>query len=154
MTFPDRKYFTVEEANRTLPLVTVIVRDIVELYRDIHERRERLARVRQLPGGVRRDKDSPYSEELEEIDAEIDKDIERLQNFCEEIQSIGVELKDPSTGLIDFYSKMDGQDVYLCWKLGEPEIMYWHDLDAGFLGRQSLLQNSSPGPPPEKADET
>lgn len=145
MNDPDRKYFTVEEANRTLPLVNAIVRDIVELFSDIHERRERLARVRQVHGRSRREESTPYSEELEEIEDAIDRDIERLEAFCDELRSIGVELKDPSIGLIDFYGKMDGRDVYLCWKLGESEISYWHELDAGFAGRQSLLQDTSTG---------
>ena len=49
-----------------------------------------------------------------------------------------VFLKDPRTGLVDFRSVRDGRVVYLCWRLGEDRIRYWHDLDAGFAGRQPL----------------
>ena len=145
MSSAERKYFTVEEANRTLPLVSAIVRDIVDLYNDVHERRERLARVRHRPGSSQSGESTPYSEELEQIERELDTDIGRLKSFTDELQRLGVELKDPVSGLIDYYSKMDGRDVSLCWKLGEEEVAYWHELDAGFSGRQSLFENSVPG---------
>ena len=111
MSTADRKYFTVEEANRTLPLVSAIVRDIVDLYNDVHERRERLARVRHRPGSSQSGESTPYSEELEQIERELDTDIGRLKSFTDELQRLGVELKDPVSGLIDYYSKMDGRDV-------------------------------------------
>lgn len=142
MTATDHTYYTVEAANRTLPLVSAIVRDIVELYNDVHERRERLVRVRQRRGKVRNDDNSPYSEELDQIERELDKDIDRLRAYTDELHKLDVELKDPVSGLVDFYSQMDGRDVYLCWKLGEDEVAHWHELDAGFAGRQSLLENS------------
>ena len=47
-------------------------------------------------------------------------------------------MKDPERGLIDFYHERDGQVVYLCWQLGEPDIEWWHDTEAGFAGRQPL----------------
>jgi hypothetical protein len=142
MAGTNRKYYTVESANRTLPLVGAIVRDIVDLYADVHERRERLARVRQRRGTARQEENSPYSEELDQIERLLDKDIDRLRAFTDELLKLGVELKDPVTGLIDFYSRMDGRDVHLCWKLGEEEIAWWHELEAGFAGRQSLLESS------------
>ena len=136
----QRKYYTVEAANRSLPLVRGIVGDIVALYRDIHERKERLNDIRRLPG--HRQQNSAYSEEVEQIEEELDKDIAKLEDFVGELTQIGVELKDPVKGLIDFYSKMDGRDVYLCWMMGEPEVTHWHELGAGFSGRQSLLEGS------------
>jgi hypothetical protein len=49
-----------------------------------------------------------------------------------------IELKDLQMGLIDFYHEREGRIVYLCWRLGEPEVLFWHDLDTGFAGRQLL----------------
>ncbi|MFN0197960.1 MAG: DUF2203 domain-containing protein [Planctomycetaceae bacterium] len=138
----QRKYFTVESANRALPLVRGIVNDIVALYHDIHERKERLNRIRHLPG--HRQENSAYSEELEQIEEELDKDIARLEGFISELSQIGVELKDPLKGLVDFYSLMDGREVYLCWMQGEAEVAHWHELNTGFQGRQSLLEGSFP----------
>ena len=139
-----RKFYTVEEANQTLPLVRVIVSDIVTLYRDVHERRERLTRIRQIPGADNRDEENVYSEELGAIEKEQEKDILRLESYVEELKELGVVLKDPIVGLIDFWTVIDGREAYLCWKLDEEEIGYWHELDAGFQGRQSLLERAAP----------
>ena len=140
-----KKYFTVEEANQMLPLVRDIVEDIVALFRDVHDRRERLSRVRQLPGASARDEKSVYNEELLQIEEDLDKDITKLEGYVDELQRLGIELKDFVSGLVDFPSKMDGREVYLCWRLGEDEVAFWHELDAGFQGRQSLLEGSVPG---------
>ena len=137
-----RKHFTVEEASRRLPLVRAIVGDIVDLYRDVRERQERLDRVRKLPGASQRDEESVYGEELRQSEAEIEKDVERLYGFVAELHELGVELKDRAIGLVDFPTLINGREAYLCWKLGEEDIAYWHELDAGFPGRQSLLQTS------------
>jgi len=137
-----KQYFTAEEANQRLPLVRVIVQDIVELYKDVHDRRERLNRISQLPGASRRDEETLYSEELRQIEDDIEKDIRRLDAFVDELRELGCELKDFHTGLIDFLTLIDGREAFLCWKLGEDEIAYWHELDVGFQGRQSLLEES------------
>jgi hypothetical protein len=150
-TPPSKKYFTVAEANAMLPLVRAIVDDIVSLYADIHERRDRLAKVRLLPGH-RRDEDNPYDEEVQQIEDEIEKDIHRLNEYCDELRRLGVELKDSVVGLVDFLTQIDGRDAYLCWKRGEGEIAYWHALDTGFGGRQSLLEGSVTGEKPSEGE--
>ncbi len=137
-----KKFFNVEEANRHLPLVRAIVEDIVKLFRDVHERRERLNRVRQVHGKSARDETSLYGEELEQIERDLDMDIARLDGYVAELHELGALLKDPVAGLVDFPTFIDGREAYLCWKLGEEEIAYWHTLDGGFQGRQSLLERS------------
>ena len=144
-----RKLFTVEEANQRLPLVRVIVQDIVDLNRDIEERRERLNRVRRLRGDS-----SPgqlYSDELDQVETDLRNDERRLAAFIVELQELGVEFKDPVRGLVDFPAMLDDRVVYLCWQLGEPEVHFWHELDAGFAGRQSLMAESVSGS--DSADE-
>jgi hypothetical protein len=64
------------------------------------------------------------------------------------IQETGCVVKDLDTGLIDFPSLLDGQEVYLCWKVGEDRIEYWHGLHEGFAGRKPLDNHPSTGPPP------
>ncbi len=138
-----RKLFTVEEANRRLPLVRAIVRDIVDLNRDVEDRRERLNRVRKLRGNS-----SPgrlYSDELDQVEADLQNDERRLAAFIIELQDLGVEFKDPVRGLVDFPAMLDDRVVYLCCQLGEPEVHFWHELDAGFSGRQSLMAESVSG---------
>lgn len=62
----------------------------------------------------------------------------RLQALLDEIESTGVVLRDPESGLCDFPAVRDGEDVYLCWRLDEDEVGWWHPRDTGFAGRQPL----------------
>ena len=137
-----RQMFSLATANRTLPLVRVIVSDIVELFRDVRDREERLNGLRRGETGTS-GRDDPYSEEVEQIRLELEKDVEKLQGFVDELQELGVEFKDPVMGLIDFPAMKDGQEVCLCWKLGEPTIAHWHTRDSGYGGRQPLDQTDT-----------
>lgn len=138
----QRKTFTLQQANATLPLVRAIVSDLVELSHEVFERRQRLAMVFE---GRRRDAFGPYRDELAQIEEELDRDTERLREYAEELEQLGVELKSATEGLVDFPAVMDDRMVYLCWKLGEPEIRFWHELDAGFQGRQPFNPRWFPG---------
>lgn len=141
-SFSARQLFSLESANRTLPLVQAIVTDIVSLFRDVKEREGRLNLIRRRNGGPPRPND-PYNEEMEQAIHELEQDVERLQGFVDELSKLGVEFKDPVMGLVDFPAIRDGEEVYLCWKLGEPTITHWHSLTAGFQGRQLLTESSS-----------
>lgn len=131
----EQKLFTVEEANAALPLVQAIVRDVVQVSHEIVERRERLGQIR---GGRKPKPGDPYSEELSQIEESLEAERAKLYEYAEELRELGVELKDGLTGLVDFRCLMDGRVVYLCWKLGEAEVLHWHELDAGFSGRKPL----------------
>jgi hypothetical protein len=131
----NRRTFTPDQANAALPLVKVIVQDISNLARNLRDRQERLAR---LDAGKRGGIADAYREELQQVQSEMERDDERMHEYLRELADLGVELKDPFSGLIDFPGRMNGRDVYLCWRLGEPEVAHWHDLDAGFAGRQKL----------------
>jgi hypothetical protein len=133
---PEKKLFTVEEANATLPLLRSILRDVTELAREVRDRHERLGRIRQ---DDRKGLSKAHDEELEGIQAELERARKRMEGYEQELRGLGVELKDYYTGLVDFPCRMDGREVYLCWRLGEPEVAHWHELDAGFAGRQRLL---------------
>jgi hypothetical protein len=138
-SYRPRKLFTVEQANAILPLVRAITTDLVQLAREISERRERLAF---LSSGRNANATDLYSEELRQIDEELDKDALQIQVYVDELLELGVEPKGGVEGLVDFPSMMDDRLVFLCWKLGEPEVLHWHELDAGFRGRQSLVAES------------
>jgi hypothetical protein len=132
-----RQYFSVASANQTLPLVRAIVSDIVELYPEVRDREERLKRImRGRPKDSRHD--DPYSEEVEQVREDLERDVERLQGFIDELHELGVEFKDPVMGLVDFPAKRNGKEVCLCWKLGEPSVDYWHTVDGGFQAREKL----------------
>jgi hypothetical protein len=132
-----RKYFTVEEANKALPLVKMIVGDIVRQYRVVEDLQQRLSRV-----GKERRKPSKdmYAEELAQSQAELDSEELKLMAYIEELKRLGVEFKGPE--LCDFPSLMNGREVYLCWRLGEAEVSHWHDLETGFAGRQPLTADA------------
>lgn len=133
-----RKYFTVEEANSALPLVKMIVGDIVRQYRAVEELQQRLSMVSK---DRRKPSKDMYAEELAQSQAELDTEERKLTSYIEELKKLGVEFKGPD-GLCDFYSVMDGREVFLCWRLGESEVSYWHDLDSGFAGRQPLTEHA------------
>lgn len=76
-----------------------------------------------------------YEEHIEELLAAIRERVGR-------ITGLGIEVKDIENGLVDFLSRRDGRAVYLCWRFDEPDIGYWHELDAGFAGRQPLEPRS------------
>ncbi len=83
-----------------------------------------------------------YTEELAQIEEELEKDSEQLQAYVDELRELGVEPKSGPEGLVDFPCLLDDRIVFLCWKLGEGEVTHWHELDAGFAGRQSLVAGS------------
>ena len=134
--YQPSRIFTLEQANATLPLVRAIATDLAQLSREVIERRERLSLLLAGRDATRQDL---YSQELAQINEELEKDGERLYGYVEELRQLGVEPKNGPEGLVDFPAMIDGRLVYLCWKLGEPEILHWHELDAGFRGRQSLV---------------
>ena len=80
-----------------------------------------------------------------EMKAELERDARRLREYVDELQELGVEPKGAMEGLVDFPSLQDDRVVYLCWRLGEPEVLYWHEIEAGFGGRQALTAGSVPG---------
>ena len=148
--YRPRKLFTLEQANAALPLVRAITSDLVQLSREVIERRERLAF---LSGGRSANARDPYSEELAQIEEELDKDSKQLQAYFEELRELGVEPKSGPEGLVDFPAMIDDRLVFLCWKLSESEVLHWHELDAGFAGRQSLVAGSV-SPDASDPDET
>ncbi len=135
-----KKFFTVEEANNALPLVQAIVGDIVRQYHAVRELQARLAAVN---GERRRPARDPYSEELAQSQAELEAEEQTLRSYVEELSRLGVELKGPD-GLCDFPSLREGREVYLCWRLGEPGVDFWHELHAGVAGRQPLSAKPAP----------
>ncbi len=143
-----RQLFTVEEANLRLPLVKAIVRDIVTLFSDLHDRRERLNELRN------RSEQSDYRDEVEAMESELERDIETLDTYVAELAELGVELKDPLTGLVDFRTTVDEREAYLCWKLGEETIGWWHELDTGVSGRRPVTELQETVPAATPADGT
>ncbi len=128
---PKRR-FTLAEANKTLPLVKRIVGDIVRTHGEAlkcQQQLEKLALGRDTKNA--KDQQSLTQSGLESA-------MSRLEDFVDELTEVGCELKDYQVGLIDFTGRHKGHDVCLCWKLGEDQVAYWHEQEAGFAGRQPV----------------
>jgi hypothetical protein len=136
---PKVKYFTVVQANAMLPLLRAILRDVTELARDLNNRHELLQRAKDDHASL----STAHREELVEMEAECDRGRQRMHEYLSELDNLGIELKDPYTGLVDFRAMMDGREVYLCWRADEPEVAHWHELGAGFAGRQKLMEQAA-----------
>lgn len=120
----DKKYFSVDEANRALPYLVRIVDDVMETYGRIVELRQEI--------------ESPATptNEVAGLEREYEQRMDRLSELVDELHLLGVELKDFERGLIDFPAMHDGREVLLCWQHGEEKVEHWHEADAGFSARQ------------------
>jgi hypothetical protein len=129
------KLFTVEQANATLPLVRRIVEDIVGQHRVWHEK---LLEIDLLAASGR----ASDAAQVERLEREAQAVAREIETFRRELVDLGIQLKDPRLGLIDFPSTMGHKSVLLCWRLGELDVQFWHDVDAGYAGRQPLVPES------------
>ena len=129
----DVKVFTVEMANRALPLVRRIMDDLVEE----HGRwKDLVARFELVAGGARAEWGE--SAEMVGLRREIDQLAGRINSYVAELDQIGVTLKGFEDGLVDFYGRHEGRMLCLCWRYGETSVAHWHELDAGFAGRHPI----------------
>jgi len=123
--------FTVDEANRTLPLVRRIVEDVVRQHRVWREK------ILELDLVASSRSDEPQQRAMR-LEREVQSLAREIEGYQRELDDLGIQLKDRRLGLVDFPSEMMGRPVLLCWRLGESEVQFWHDEDAGYAGRQPL----------------
>lgn len=128
----DARFFSLEEANRMLPLVRRIVEDILTQWRQLEPL---IARWQGLGGELRE------ADAARELKAELDARAEAVDALVAELHELGCQFKGFQEGLVDWYSLYAGRPVFLCWKHGEGEIGWWHQADAGFAGRQPILES-------------
>jgi hypothetical protein len=131
--------FTLGEAQRLLPEVGRLLREGVSLrsrHREAQERFQALSEHIRMMGGSIVDRPNAV-----ETRTKLDESSAMLRNVIESIQETGCTLKDLDTGLLDFPSLYRGREVYLCWKLGEPDIAFWHGVEEGFAGRKPIDQD-------------
>ena len=129
------RHFTPEEANAALAEVRPLVERMVEARR-AHV--AALERQEELEGHIRGNGGGIPPATLAEAAAEVDAEGRKLTRIVDELGELGVQVKDPDEGLVDFPALRRGETVLLCWKLGEDEIGYWHGLEDGFAGRRPL----------------
>ena len=127
------KFFTLAEANRTLPLVKRVVQDIASYYptwKDLVARYELIAAKSRPDWGE--------SKEQLDLKAQVDEVARKINACLQELEQIGCEFKGFEEGLVDFHGKLEDHEILWCWRMGEDRITHWHELDAGFAGRQPI----------------
>jgi hypothetical protein len=138
-----KKQFTVEQANRTLPLVRRITEDLVHAYERWHETVNELeVHAAAARADVRDARREALERRIQELAAEV-------EGYEAELQQVGGVCKDHRLGLIDFPGEVAGRSVELCWRLGEPAVQHWHEYGAGYTARHSLGPRRSPDAPSE-----
>ena len=133
-----QQLFTVEEANRVVGQVAPLIEQLQGLQRSILKTNDQLnEEVQKLSIG--------NGHPLKELQARIEQLtrhqldlLEAFQSALQQLQDLGCVLKDLDGGLVDFYSMRQGEVVFLCWRVGEERIRFWHGLEEGFAGRQPL----------------
>jgi hypothetical protein len=128
--------FTLGEAQDLLPVLEALLRSAMDgkklieaVDAEFHETVHRIY----LSGGM-----SPNVAHLARRKAEREKALQRVKDAMDEIDAMGVQVKDLDIGLLDFPCEVDGQTILLCWKLGEKAITHWHGVTEGFAGRKPV----------------
>ena len=126
------KIFTLDEAQRTLPLVQAIVRDVMDRYATLR------SRLKELRIGRDAFLAATSTDPRRDLPPDIADIVDDLRNYVEELEGLGCFLKDPEIGLVDFYGEVGPDIVYFCWRYGEARIRYYHGLHSGYSGRQLI----------------
>lgn len=126
--YEPKKVFKLSEANKTLPLVSRIIQDIVRTSQEMMKAEER-AKALLAEGRTIQAEEAEYR--IQDLGYEVEK-------YFEELEKIGCSCKDPVQGLVDFPARVGSRIVLLCWKVGEPQILFYHELKSGFSGRKPV----------------
>ena len=121
-------YFTLAEANAALDIIRPLIKEILRI------RDEILAKQPEVWPAIERSAGNGGNATL----SRIADDFGKLDDLVHKVLDTGVQVKDINTGLLDFPAWREDHEVYLCWKYGEEQIGYWHEIDAGFAGRRPI----------------
>jgi hypothetical protein len=121
-------YFTVEEANATLPVLEPLVERLLKMYQKIADEQAGIVPAVQKAGSNGGNRPA----------SQVGMWMGEMEALVQQILALGVLIKDARIGLLDFPAWREEREVYLCWRFGEQSVAYWHDTDAGFSGRRPL----------------
>lgn len=139
-SYTPKKIFTVEQANKMLPLVRRIAEDISAAY---HRLVTQYRLYQDLAAERNESSDPARLEEFQAMRDRVEQDKQAIVGFARELDDLGIVLKGEAEGLVDFPCIMNGRVVFLCWKLGEGEIKFWHEIEDGYRGRQPLYAGAA-----------
>lgn len=138
MTPPSPNVFTIEAVNALLPQLSALMAEQMRRRAEIEDRLEQLStQLGAAPDSIAVDDSDPPA--LRALKEELAEKMEQYRLGWGEVEATGAVLKDPRAGLVDFYGRVDGKLVWLCWKYGEPAVGHYHGLDEGFSGRKPIL---------------
>lgn len=123
-----QKIFTIPEANENLKIIRPIMDEVQAIREKI------LANQPDAWPAIEKSAGNGGNKTM----SRLVEDFERLDALVHQILDTGVQIKDINIGLLDFSALRDGREVYLCWKYGEDDISFWHEIDAGYAGRQPI----------------
>jgi hypothetical protein len=128
------RYFTLEEAERLIPKLEMIVTSMIEHRKSALLIGEELSAMQErIHAG-----ENVMASELMNKRTELDFIVQIVQEGLEEIEDLGAQPKDLDLGLVDFPAMIDGEEVLLCWKFGEKSIRFYHGLSDGYAGRKPI----------------
>ena len=122
------KYFTLHEANKALEIIRPLMDEVQAIRQKI------LANQPEAWPAIEKSAGNGGNKAL----SNMVQDFEKLDALIHQIQDAGAQIKDINTGLLDFSALRDEREVYLCWQYGEGDIAFWHEVDAGYAGRQPI----------------
>jgi hypothetical protein len=129
------RFFTPDEANALLPRVRPLAARMVAHAGALRAAEERRAELQEHIAGNGGD---ITQSDVAEVTAAVASEVSALTAIVTEVQELGVQVKDVDIGLVDFPSLRDGEEILLCWRLGEDEVAFWHGLEEGYAGRKPL----------------
>jgi len=132
-----QRVFTISEVNALIPALSSLVQDQL---REQSEIEHGLAELMRLTGEPPRSLEPSQTDsaELLRLKRDLKSRISRYETGWQRVQKWGGVIKDPQTGLVDFYGRVDGKLVWLCWRYGEDTLGYYHELTSGYSGRRPL----------------
>ncbi len=129
------RILSLEEANRMLPLLEKIVRDIMVTWDEIIRKRTELECLEKNPDQATA---SECLEEAQDLKGELNRLIDRINSYIREVEQLGCFVEEFKRGIINFPSLYVGRKVFLCWKPGETEVEHWHELDESYNERSEI----------------
>ena len=131
-----KKYFTLEEAQQEIPKIRALLNTLQQLHKAI-----------EMVNSVKLNPHEFDEDEMNLMNIKLNKDFHKLSyEFYQEMEKFeetGCIMKDFDEGLIDFFSKFEGRDIFLCWRVGEDKIKFWHEIEGGFSGRKPIVDLES-----------
>ncbi len=122
------EYFSLERANEILVQIRPMIAELLGLRKEVLARQPQVWPIVEKAAGNGGSKTA----------SELVREFNRIEALVKAINATGAILKDINSGLVDFLALRDKQEIYYCWRFDEPEILYWHEIQAGFAGRQPI----------------